>query len=311
MDRTVVILLSDKRSGSTMLQSELCKHPHIQHVAYSPHTYFETHHWLKAAVVLGMPAETFARHRVYAGYGTKKNARTYLVDCVQRNVPDFSVPACDRELVFGGWEALCDSFATPVFFEKSPHHLGHWAALSLMLDWIQRTDFRVRVIGLVRNPHGVLASASKLFLTDRERRSFAWAAMYRNLLAFRAMLPNNSFKLVRYEDILARPAQQFEDILQFIGVSRNPRIGDEVRRPSIDKWRRDPQYSVQLHEVVRQVAAHFGYSDDDLQNYQNVGPTRAQRLTLACRRFIARQRSWLINGVIKPVAIRVKSWWSR
>jgi len=96
MNRSVVILLSDKRSGSTMLQEELCKHPDIQHVAYSPHTYFETHHWLKAAVLLGMPPQTFYGHRVYRGYGSKKNARTYLIDCVKRNVPDFSVPADDR-----------------------------------------------------------------------------------------------------------------------------------------------------------------------------------------------------------------------
>ena len=64
MSRTVVILLSDKRSGSTMLQDELCKHSDIQHVAYSPPTYFETHHWLKAAVLLGMPAKTYYGHRV-------------------------------------------------------------------------------------------------------------------------------------------------------------------------------------------------------------------------------------------------------
>jgi len=40
MNPTVVILLSDKRSGSTMFQEELCKHPDVRHVDYTPHTYF-------------------------------------------------------------------------------------------------------------------------------------------------------------------------------------------------------------------------------------------------------------------------------
>ena len=100
--RTVVILLSDKRSGSTMIQRELCKHPDIQTVAYSPHTYFETHHWLKGAVLLGRAPETFAGHKVYAGYGSRANARTYLIDCVKTNVPEFQVPEDDRRLVFAG-----------------------------------------------------------------------------------------------------------------------------------------------------------------------------------------------------------------
>ena len=69
-----------------------------------------------------------------------------------------------------------------------------------MLEWIQRTDFRVRVIGLVRNPHGVLASASKLFLSEGERRQFGWADMHRNLLAFREMLPSGTYAEIGDKD---------------------------------------------------------------------------------------------------------------
>jgi len=307
MSRTVVILLSDKRSGSTMLQDELCKHPDIQHVDYSPHTYFETHHWLKAAVLLGMPAQTYYGHRVYAGYGSKKNARTYLIDCVRRNVPDFRVPECDRELVFQGWEALCGTFATPVFFEKSPQHIAQWAALSLMLEWIQNTDFRVRVIGLVRNPHGVLASASKLFLSDGQQRQFGWADMHRNLLAFRQMLPEDAFHLVRYEDVLADPGQTFQQILRFLGVCDDSQVGQGVRQSSLEKWRQDPQYCVQLHATVRQIAAHFGYTEADLDNLEKTPPSRRQRLALAYRRFASRQRSRLVNGIVKPLILRTKA----
>jgi hypothetical protein len=283
-----------------MLQDELCKHPDIQHVAYSPHTYFETQHWLKAAVLLGMPAETFYGHCVHPDYGSKKNARTYLVDCVKRNVPDFQVPTCDRELVFQGWEALCDRFAKPVFFEKSPHHLAQWAALSLMLQWIQRTEFRVSLIGLVRNPHAVLASASKLFLTDGERRQFAWADMQRNLLAFRAMLPSESFHLVRYEDILADPGESFKQTHEFLRLPLNDRVGMGVRQGEDNKWKTDDEYSVQLHESVKQVARHFGYTEEDLSNPGKRAPSLGQRFHKRLARLASRAKAKVVNGFAKP-----------
>ena len=116
MKKTVVILLSDKRSGSTMFQRELCRHPAIQTVTYSPHTYLETHHWLKGAVMLNLDPSLFCGNKVYEGYGSKANARIYTEDLICRNVPDFEIPKNDRELIFQGWEALCEKFAQPVFF---------------------------------------------------------------------------------------------------------------------------------------------------------------------------------------------------
>ena len=99
---TVVILLSDKRSGSTMLQDELCKHSGIRHVDYSPHTYFETHHWLKASVVLNRPDALYSGFRPYAGYGSRENARTYLIDTLKGNMPDYEPPENDEELISEG-----------------------------------------------------------------------------------------------------------------------------------------------------------------------------------------------------------------
>ena len=111
--KTVVILLSDKRSGSTMLQNALCSHEQIQTVNYSPHTYLETHHWLKAAVLLNKDKSLFSNGRQYKNYGSRKNARTYLEDELKGNLPGFIIPKDDNELVFQGWDALCEKFANP------------------------------------------------------------------------------------------------------------------------------------------------------------------------------------------------------
>ena len=72
----------------------------------------------------------FVGEKTYAGYGSRENARAYLVETLARNLPGYAPPADDRELVFGGWEALCRHFGTPVFFEKSPQILEQWAALA-------------------------------------------------------------------------------------------------------------------------------------------------------------------------------------
>ena len=146
MKPTVVILLSDKRSGSTQFERELCRHRDVQHASYCAHSYNETHHWLKSAVILDMPSRHFADGHRYKGYGGKKGARALLVNQLRGNLPDFTLPEDDRRLVFEGWEALCREFAGPVFFEKSPQHLAHWSALSLMLEWAQETDFEVKFI---------------------------------------------------------------------------------------------------------------------------------------------------------------------
>ena len=280
--RTVVILLSDKRSGSTMIQRELCKHPDIQTVAYSPHTYFETHHWLKGAVLLGRAPETFAGHKVYAGYGSRANARTYLIDCVKTNVPEFQVPEDDRRLVFAGWEALCEQFAQPVFFEKSPQHLAQWAALSLLLEWIQETSFHVRVIGLTRNPLSVQYSAYQLFHSQPAKRQFGWLEIQKNLLAFQYLLPDGAFFHVRYEDIIEQPDSTFAALCGFIGVPPWPGMGGTTHSASLTKWRDDAYFTLQLDPSVKQMARHLGYSEAELDNPAKPEPPLSYRLKKQC-----------------------------
>lgn len=217
MNPTVVILLSDKRSGSTMFERELCRHPDIRHVDYTPHTYNETHHWLKSACVLNRPARLFHGGKVYPGYGSRMAARQYLIDGILGNVPDFRVPEDNEDLVFEGWEALCRAYAKPVFFEKSPQYPAHWAALDLILKWMEKTEFDVRFIGLVRNPMGVMYSANQLFFTDPETRQFGWAHIYRNILAMKEMVGREKFYMVRYEDLIASPEEVFGRVCDFIG----------------------------------------------------------------------------------------------
>ncbi|MFT7233897.1 MAG: hypothetical protein ACI8TA_003126 [Cyclobacteriaceae bacterium] len=282
---TVVILLSDKRSGSTMFQNEICKHPDIQTVIYSPHTYLETHHWLKGAVMLGKSN--------YSGYGSKANARIYLIDCIQKNVPDFIIPSDDRELIFQGWNAICTKFAQPVFFEKSPQLLGDQAGLELMMEWIRDTNFNVKVIGLTRNPLAVLYSAYRLFHTDPEKRQFSWLRTQQNLLQVKEQLNDNQYLQIRYEDIILNPVSAFNNIFRFIGVPLKKSIEIKVHDESLTKWYNDQFFTLQLDEKVNQFACQLGYRGAELTNPFKSKP------------FFLKRWSRQLQGKIKLIIARI------
>lgn len=299
---TVVILLSDKRSGSTILQDELCRHANVQHVKTSPHTYSETHHWLEAAVILDRPAALYSGGVTYKGYGGQANARAYMKDLLEANIPGYQAPEDDNELVFGGWDALCQHFGQEVFFEKSPQVLAHWAALDLLLQWVETTDHVVRIIGLVRNPLAVQYSAKALFTTDPNARQYGWLEIQRNLLAVQSALDDDQFCLVRYEDMIARPEDIFAELCDFIGIARDPAIGSEVNSGSLDKWRLDPEYDFQLDPAVARFARFFGYEGTELQNPTPAGQRSAK---VSMRDRVRTMLNGIRHRTIKPIILRL------
>jgi hypothetical protein len=305
--KIVCILLSDKRSGSTLFQREICKHPMVQTVAYSPHTYLETHHWLKAAVVLGAAAKNFSGAKVYPGYGSRQNAKTYLIDEIKGNVPDFELPDTDKALVFKGWDALCEKFAQPVFFEKSPQYIANWASLSLLLEWAKQTSYEVKFIGLTRNPLSVQYSAAQLFHTAPEQRQFGWLENQRNLLAFESLVGKERFLSVKYEDIIADSQQAFNRIFDFINIPKLKEVGASVHSKSLDKWRDDPSFTLRLDPSVAQVAQYFGYSAEELYNPPKPEPSAWQKNTQAWLFRFYRLKNQLKDRVIKPLLLSVKN----
>jgi hypothetical protein len=303
MQRTVTLLLSDKRSGSTLLERELCRHSGVQHVSYTPHAHNETHYWLKAACLLRVPESEFSGGSRPGRYGSRSAIRKSLKSFLVRNVPDFEPPSTDEALVFDGWSALCRRYAAPVFFEKSPQHLHHWAALQLILDWIESTDFRVRIIGLVRNPISVQYSAWKLFHADPQRRQLGWAQAYRNVLKFRNLLDDDLFRFVRYEDLVADPATGFRALCGFIGVDHEPAVGRGVHGDSLNRWRDDARFTLQLDQRVAALAAEFGYRPEELFNPPKPVPEPAMRLRNNVVSGLRRGRSKAYN-FLKRLAIQ-------
>lgn len=263
MKSTVVVLLSDKRSGSTFFQREILKHPHVQTVKYSSHRYLETHHWLKSAMILNFNE---ASANLYKGYGNIANAKALLIDTVKANVPNWNIPSNNNDLVFGGWEALCKTFANPVFFEKSPQLLASTTALEMFKSWINTTEFDVKIIALVRNPMAVLYSAQELFHTSPEKRQFGWKDMHQNLFDFSKDLTEDQFLLLRYEDLVSTPAVQFNRVCAFIGLNPQLDMGADASSDSLNLWKEDPSFQFNLAVDVVEMAKQFGYTVEELTN---------------------------------------------
>ena len=237
---------------------------------------------------------------MYRGYGSRAGARKYLIDCVKGNVPDFVVPDDDETLIFEGWNALCRHFARPVFFEKSPQYLPHWGCLSLLLRWLETTEFDVRFIGLVRNPMAVQYSATKAFSTKAERRQFGWAQAYRNMLAFRDLAVEERFFLMKYENLIENPTEIFRDIFAFIGLEPFEESGKEVHKESARKWQADPWFTLQLEPAVVQVARYFNYTDEDFYNPPKPEMPLTRKVSERLGGFFKLTRHRLINRFIKP-----------
>lgn len=301
---TVVILLSDKRSGSTIFQTEFLSHPQVRGLDYTPHTYLESHHWLKAAVMAGQPDRLFSSGRVYPGYGGARNARTYMIDTIQGNVPGFRIPDSDTALIHEGWEMLCRQYARPVFFEKSPQVLANWAALTMLLEWMDRTDFEVRLVGLVRNPLAVQYSAQKLFGSVPVARQFGWLETHRNLLALRQMLPPERLMILRHEDIIADPQTRFAEVCDFVGLEPLDTMGAKITDRTQDAGRGDPSYTLALQPSVSQVARALGYDGVDLHNPDAQPLDLHEARAVRVRPDLRELRNRLRDRLVRPALMR-------
>jgi uncharacterized protein YceK len=256
-----VLILSDKSSGSTILQNELAKHPDVNLCSWTVHQENETLYWCKAAALLGMPQAKMMDSTILPMPAAR--ARAELTEFLQANLPGWAVPATDEGLIFEGWERLCDRYS-PVFLEKSPHHLHSPSALSLLERASSNSarEMDIRAIGLVRNPIDTLYSMWKRWRTRPELRQREWVAAYENLRSFSQKLGNRMI-VIRYEDLVNDPSTMSE-VCRFIGVAPSEEVGSGIRAGSVSQWGKDRGFGFQPDESVVELAETFGYDRAEL-----------------------------------------------
>jgi hypothetical protein len=229
-----------------------------------------------------------------------------MEDFILGNVPTFKVPTENSDLIFQGWEAMCEKCAQPVFFEKSPQIIAHTAALDLLFQWYKQTNFNVKFIFLVRNPMAIMYSAYKLFYSDPNKRQWGWADLMQNMFQFYDRIGKEDRLWVKYEDMVKEPEMFFRDTLNFIGLTYFDDVGKDAHRKSINKWTSDSNYSFQFNEEILSLVYKLGYSDMDIYNAPGKRPTRNHQITFWVNRNIKLPFFRMIDRVIKPFLLKWK-----
>jgi hypothetical protein len=261
-----LIILSDKSSGSSALQSRLLQIPQVHGIAWTRHFESETLYWTKAASVLGCPQIKMHQSEVPI---PRERARRELITFLERNLWEHVPPTSDRDLIFEGWRALCRRFG-PVFCEKSPHHLVQWSALELILECQERQpDIDFLLIGLVRNPMDTIYSQFRRWRARPERLQEQWQVAYENLLALKERCRERLIVL-RYEDIV-RSEAALEPVFRFCGAQVDDVAPTILHAASLAKWKRDRRFGFVPDESLVALARRYGYEEDELRNQGWVG----------------------------------------
>lgn len=284
---TCVVILSDKSSGSSILQAELRAHPAISGLAHTPHQEGETLFWNKAAALLGRPQGRMVDSSVLPM--RPADARRALLKLCVDNLAEFLPPEDDRSLVFEGWRALVMAHR-PVFLEKSPHHLHYSSALELLLEAEHASpDITYRFIGLVRDPVDTLHSMWSRWRVPPDLRQHEWVRAYRNLIEVQKAT-GDKFRLVRYEALVAEPAGTLNDLWRFIGLEGHAASGSRIIGTSVGRGRADHAFAFSPSPSLIELGAVWGYSVDPVVGKGTSALRRlSQRAAHSVRRWRRRQ----------------------
>ena len=259
MKHKLIYILSEKSSGSSALQSLLSKYVNVKFVEFTKHNQHETLYWTKAASILRLPQINMLNSKVPI---EKYEAKIELIDFLKMNIENYDTPDLDKELIFNGWEMLCKKYS-PIFVEKSPHHLLQWSAIQLMLEASYQTKHvDTLFIGLIRNPIDTIYSQFKRWGGDPDLLQFQWQTAYTNLIKLKEKL-DNKIIIIKYEDIV-QSHELLIPVLDFCEVSINNINPAYLHTKSIAKWKKDKYFKFTLDDKVKKLAIKFDYKDNDL-----------------------------------------------
>jgi len=258
-----IIILSSKSSGSSVLQRLLAQNNSTKHVTSTRHNENETLYWVKAASILELPQVNMLDSEVPI---QKHRAKQELIDLLKENVDKEYIPIDDdRAFVFDGWAKLCQHFS-PVFIEKSPHHLHQWSSIQLIMQCMQElNDVEFLIIGLVRNPMDTLYSMWCRWRSRPEQMQYEWLLAYQNLINLKRIL-KEKLVIIRYEDLISHHSE-LDKVYEFIQYQQSEQsIKKILHAKSLNKWRGDKLFGFKLSQDVIEQAEIFGYDRNELSN---------------------------------------------
>ena len=215
-------IVGHPRSGSTLLATILSRHSDI-----------------------AIPPETHYLDKTFDTCRRLPQDRHSVIRMLQRNVrlQDLKLPLesvlgslpqgeLSHAAIFGGLlRAYADARQKSRVGEKTPAHLPY---AEILLEWFPGC----RIICLVRDARDTVRSLLNVPWThDNARRHAAhWAWCARRMKSLRAQYPE-SISLLRYEDLLAAPADSLQNLCDFIGAEFEQSMLDDGQMASaIPEW---------------------------------------------------------------------------
>ncbi|MAE35883.1 MULTISPECIES: sulfotransferase [Thalassolituus] len=252
-----IILLSEKSSGSSIVQKFVTKYTHAKLLPNTRHYENETLYWTKAASLLGLEQHDMVDSEVPL---SREYGKSELIKLLRDNLPGYNPPEDEKELVHNGWSMLCKQY-TPVLFEKSPHHLCQKAALDLICEQIERDkDNEYLIIGLIRNPMDTIYSQYDRWCSPPALVESQWLKAYTNLLELKKKLGNQMIT-VRYEDIAADNST-IQPIIKFCQDDIQIKYAQDIDNKSMSRWRNSKTYYHILSDETIQLASILGYDEE-------------------------------------------------
>jgi len=247
------MILSDKSSGSSILQAVLADYPQIN-VLEPGNFHCESRYWMYAAAILDSVRQPPMQYS-HEFPARKKWALKRLNLIMEKGKTGRVFHKNSEKSEFhAGWLELCRSHA-PVFLEKSPHHLHSRAALELILEFrLKYSQVQTRFIGLIRNPMDTLYSMYRRWYAIPENRQFEWLRAYRNLEWMKAQV-GKDLLTVRYEDLIGNPAT-LGKICTFCGIEY-PRGSDCFSPEPVHRWKKDPWWGFEPAQKIKRFAGRY------------------------------------------------------
>jgi hypothetical protein len=126
-------------------------------------------------------------------------------------------------------------------------------------------------------------------------------------MKFRDLIKYENYFQIQYEEIINDSVKAFQKICDFIGVEHCANLGAGAHDKSLESWKTDPYYTLQLADAVKQTAKELGYSDTELNHPPKPKPPFLWRMNRVIVGNFHLGLARIGYRVIKPIRLRLKN----
>jgi hypothetical protein len=259
-----IVILSEKSCGSSVLNRNLRSAFGARYIEKTEHYEGETLFWTKAASILG-EKQLDASDSVVP-YSKKQAFLKLRRLALENGIPfPYAMGSINKMDIFSVWEKIVVS-RSPVFVEKSPHHLFQRSNLELMLEFKKAyPGIKMVFIGLVRDPYDVAYSQFTRWQGNPKNVLRQWTVAYKNLRWLVSV--DSETIVVKYEDLVDGSGRYFSE-LQKIGLSGDEGQGGNYYSSSVGRWHDAKFFYVNVDADTAEVMCDYGYSVEGFNRFK-------------------------------------------